>query len=68
MEINTQWHLRQKQIPNDNMECVYDQELLGIICALKEWQHHIQGSGHMAMVHMDYKKLTYFRKAQKLSD
>ena len=46
---------------------IYDWELLGIIHALKEWQHHIQGLGHTMMVHMDHKNLTYSRKAQKLS-
>ena len=45
-----------------------DQELLGIVQALKEWRHYIQGSGHTTMVHTDHKNLTYFRKAQKLSD
>jgi hypothetical protein len=25
---------------------IYDRELLGIIRALKEWRHYIQGSGH----------------------
>jgi hypothetical protein len=35
---------------------------------LKEWQHYIQGSGHTTLVHMDRQNLTYFQKAQKLSD
>ena len=47
---------------------IYDRELLGIVQALKEWRHYIQGSGHTTMVHTDHKNLTYFRKAQKLSD
>ena len=47
---------------------IYDRELLGIVRALKEWQHYIQGSGHTTMVHTDHKNVTYFRKAQKLSD
>ena len=46
---------------------IYDQELLGIIWALKEWWHWIQGSGHMMMVHTDHENLTYFWKAQKPS-
>jgi hypothetical protein len=25
---------------------IYDRELLGIVQALKEWRHYIQGSGH----------------------
>ena len=47
---------------------IYDWELLGIIRALKEWRHYIQGSGHTTLVHTDHKNLTYFQKAQKLSD
>jgi RNase H-like domain found in reverse transcriptase/Reverse transcriptase (RNA-dependent DNA polymerase) len=47
---------------------IYDQELLGIIRALKEWRHYIQGSGHITIVYSDHKHLTYFRTAQKLND
>jgi RNase H-like domain found in reverse transcriptase/Integrase zinc binding domain/Chromo (CHRromatin Organisation MOdifier) domain len=47
---------------------IYDQELLGIIRALKEWRHYIQGSGHTTIVYSDHKNLTYFRTAQKLND
>ena len=47
---------------------IYNRELLGIIRALKEWRHYIQGSGHMTIVFSDHKNLTYFRTAQKLND
>jgi RNase H-like domain found in reverse transcriptase len=47
---------------------IYDRELLGIIRALKEWRHYIQGSGHTTIVYSDHKNLTYFRTAQKLND
>jgi RNase H-like domain found in reverse transcriptase/Integrase zinc binding domain len=47
---------------------IYDRELLGIIRALKEWRHYIQGSGHTTIVYFDHKNLTYFRTAQKLND
>jgi RNase H-like domain found in reverse transcriptase len=47
---------------------IYDRELLGIVWALKEWRHYIQGSGHTTLIHTDYRNLTYFWKAQKLSD
>jgi RNase H-like domain found in reverse transcriptase len=47
---------------------IYDRELLGIIWALKEWWHYIQGSGHTTLIHTNHQNLTYFRKAQKLSD
>jgi RNase H-like domain found in reverse transcriptase len=54
-----------------DMECqyeIYDRKLLGIIRALKEWQHYIQGLGHTTLIHTDHQDLTYFQKAQKLSD
>ena len=47
---------------------IYDRELLGIIRALQEWRHYILGSGHTTIIHTDHKNLTYFRKAQRLSD
>jgi RNase H-like domain found in reverse transcriptase len=47
---------------------IYDRELLGIIQALKEWRHYIQGSGHTMIVYSDHKNLTYFQTAQKLND
>ena len=46
---------------------IYDRELLGIIRALEEWRHYIQGSGHTTVVYSDHKNLTYFRTAQKLN-
>jgi RNase H-like domain found in reverse transcriptase len=33
---------------------IYDRELLGIVQALKEWQHYIQGSGHTTLIHIDH--------------
>ena len=47
---------------------IYDRELLGIIQALKEWRHYIQGSGHTTVISSDHKNLTYFRTTQKLND
>ena len=47
---------------------IYNQKLLGIIWALKEWRHYIQGSGHTTVVLSDHKNLTYFRTTQKLND
>jgi RNase H-like domain found in reverse transcriptase/Reverse transcriptase (RNA-dependent DNA polymerase) len=46
---------------------IYDQELPGIIRALKEWRHYIQGSGHTTIVYSDHKDLMYFQTAQKLN-
>ena len=46
---------------------IYDRELLGIIHALEEWRHYIQGSGHTTIVHSDHQNLTFFKSAQKLN-
>ena len=46
---------------------IYDRELLGIIHALEEWRHYIQGSGHTTIVYTDHQNLTYFESAQKLN-
>ncbi|GBE77221.1 Transposon Tf2-6 polyprotein [Sparassis crispa] len=46
---------------------IYDRELLGIIRALTEWRHYLEGSPHPVEVRSDHKNLTYFRTAQKLN-
>ena len=46
---------------------VYDRELLGIIRALRDWRHYVQGSPHETIVYSDHKNLTYFRNPQKLN-
>ena len=46
---------------------IYDRELLGIIRALDEWQHYIQGSPHTTTVLSDHLNLTYWRSPQKLN-
>ena len=46
---------------------IYDRELLGIIQALEEWRHYIQGSGHTTIVHSDHQNLMFFKLAQKLN-
>jgi hypothetical protein len=39
---------------------IYDRELLGIVQALKKWQHYIQGLGHTTLIHTDHRNLTCF--------
>ena len=46
---------------------IYNRELLGIIRALEEWRHYIQGSGHTTTVYSDHQNLTFFKSAQKLN-
>jgi hypothetical protein len=40
---------------------------LGIIRALCEWRHYVQGSPHKTNVYSDHKNLMYFRNSQKLN-
>ena len=71
-DLNGDWHsvafLSQTFTDTDCQYEIYDRELLGIIWALKEWRHYIQGSGHTTIVFSDHKNLTYFRTTQKLDD
>ena len=46
--------------PTERNYEIYDRELLGIIRALEEWRHYIQGSTHTTIVFSDHKNLTYF--------
>ena len=50
MDSNEDWHLvafMLKTFTDTEWQYkIYDWELLGIICALKKWQHYIQGSRH----------------------
>jgi hypothetical protein len=39
---------------------MYNTELLGIVHALEEWRHYIQGSGYTTIVYSNHKNLTYF--------
>jgi RNase H-like domain found in reverse transcriptase/Reverse transcriptase (RNA-dependent DNA polymerase) len=72
LDSNGDWHfiafLSKTFSETERKYEIYDQELLGIIQALKEWRHHIQGSGHMTIVYSNHKNLTYFWTAQKLND
>ena len=52
--------------PERNYE-IYDRELLGIVRALEEWRHYLEGSGHPVTVFTDHKNLSYFREPHKLN-
>ncbi|RXW20770.1 hypothetical protein EST38_g5090 [Candolleomyces aberdarensis] len=47
---------------------IYDRELLGIMRALREWRHYLQGSPHPIMIYTDHLNLLYFKSPQKLND
>ena len=46
---------------------IYDRELLGIVRALEEWRHYLEGNPYPVRVLSDHKNLEYFRTAQKLN-
>ena len=46
---------------------IYDRELLGIVRALEEWQHYLEGNPFLVHVLSDHKNLEYFHTAQKLN-
>jgi hypothetical protein len=72
LDSNGNWHfvafLSKTFSETERKYEIYDRELLGIIRALKEWRHYIQGSGHTMIVYSDHKNLTYFQTAHKLND
>jgi hypothetical protein len=54
--------------PTERRYEIYDRELMGIVRALEEWRHYIQGSPFTTEVLSDHRNLTYFRKPQRLND
>ena len=46
---------------------IYDQELLAIILALKEWCQYLQGTTHFVTIITNHKNLFYVKDPQKLS-
>lgn len=54
--------------PTERRYKIYDRELMGIVRALEEWRHYIQGSPFVTEVLSDHRNLTYFRKPQRLND
>jgi hypothetical protein len=47
---------------------IYDQEMLAIIWALREWRHYIQGSPFQTDIFTDHLNLQYFRRLNRLND
>src|SRR6202023_1342438 len=70
-DLNGDWHpcgyiSHSLTMTERNYE-IYDRGLLGIIRALEEWRHYIQGSPFPTIILSDHKNLTYFQTAQKLN-
>ena len=72
LDLNGNWHpvafMLKMFMDTERKYKIYNRELLGIVQALKEWRHYIQGSGHTTIIFSDHKNLMYFRTAQKLNN
>lgn len=68
---NGDWHpcmfISQTMTEAERNYDIYDKELLGIIRALEEWRHYLEGAKFEFDIYTDHKNLAYFREAQKLN-
>ena len=46
---------------------IYNQELLVVLHALKEWKHYLTGMAHPVTIIMDHKNLGYFKQPCNLT-
>ena len=46
---------------------IHDKEMLGIVCALEEWRHFVEGAEHQVKIWTDHKNLEYFMTAKELN-
>ena len=70
-DTNGDWHpcayLSQSFNAAERNYEIYDRELLGIIRALTEWRHYLEGNPYPVEILSDHKNLTYFRTPQRLN-
>ena len=70
-EDNKQWHSvafhSRKMIPAERNYETYDQELLAIVTAFKQWRHYLKGSFYPVEVLTDYNNLKYFMRLAQLN-
>lgn len=52
--------MSKKMLPAEKNYRVHEQEMLGIICALKEWRHYLSGSKHTIDIITDHNSLKHF--------
>ena len=60
-------YLSKKMLDAETRYPVHEQELLGIIVALKAWRHHLMGSKFKITIMSDHKSLTQFKTQPQLS-
>ncbi len=56
-----------KLIPAEQNYETHDQELLGIVAAMKQWRHYLEGSSHTIEVWTDHNNLRGFMKQKELT-
>ena len=56
-----------KMLPAETNYPVHNKEMLAIVSALKEWQHHLQNARHLVTICSDHKSLEYFKSPQRLN-
>ena len=60
-------YLSKKMLDAETRYPVHEQELLGIIVALKAWRHHLMGSKFKITIMSDHKSLTQFKTQPQMS-
>jgi hypothetical protein len=60
-------YLSKKMLGAETRYPVHEQELLGIIVALKSWRHHLMGAKFTITIMSDHKSLTQFKTQPQLS-
>ena len=60
-------YLSKKMLDAETRYPVHEQELLGIIVALKSWRHHLMGAKFTITIMSDHKSLTQFKTQPLLS-
>jgi hypothetical protein len=60
------FHLRKCTCAEQNYD-MYDQELLAIPEAMKQWRHYLEGANHKVLIHSDENTLGYFQTSKVLS-
>jgi hypothetical protein len=52
--------MSKKLLPAEKNYSVHEQEMLAIVCAMKEWRHYLHGSSHTISIVTDHNTLKYF--------
>jgi hypothetical protein len=60
-------YMSKKMLPAERNYPVHEQELLAVVCALKEWRHYLHGSSFQVKVKTDHRSLTYLNTQPHLS-